>query len=117
MNRYTALVNAQVGNTTRLLKTEITAASAPEAKWLLQAIYGFHALVSSPTEAREDLTIENLSQPQTLEQQRIKNLKATKDRASDTLKAERDRQRRNRALSSLRKSSLVNDSTEIESNI
>jgi hypothetical protein len=103
MNTYTALISAKVGNTSRMVKTEIKAASAAEAKWLLQAIYGFHAISASPTEVREDLTVENLSQPSTPEQQRITSLKAAKDRASDALKAERDRQKRNDALKSLQR--------------
>ncbi len=98
MNTYTALVSAQVGNSTRTVKTEVKAASASEAKWLLQAIYGFHAISSCPTEVREALANENLSQPLTPEKQRITSLKASKDRASDALKAERDRQKRNKAL-------------------
>ncbi len=101
MNTYTALVSAQVGNTRKLVKTEVKAASAAEAKWLLQAIYGFHAVSSSPTEVREEFTLENHSQPATPEQQRITNLKAAKDRASDALKAERDRQKKNQALKNL----------------
>jgi hypothetical protein len=101
MNTYTALVAAKVGNTSRMVKTEIKAASAAEAKWLLQAIYGFHAISSSPTEVREDLTVENLSQPSTPEQQRITSLKAAKDRASDALKAERDRQKKQSAMKAL----------------
>ncbi len=101
MNTYTALVSAQVGNTRKLVKTEVKAASAAEAKWLLQAIYGFHAVSSSPTEVREEFTLENHSQPATPEQQRITNLKAAKDRASDALKAERDRQKKQHALKTL----------------
>ena len=97
MNTYTALVSAQVGNSRKLVKTEVTAASAAEAKWLLQAIYGFHAVTSMPSEKREVLTTENLSQHQTPEQQRITNLKAAKDRANDALKIERDRQKRVKA--------------------
>ena len=101
MNTYTALVAAQVGNTRKLVKTEVKAASAAEAKWLLQAIYGFHAVSSMPSEKREVLTSEDLSQPKTPEQQRINSLKTAKDRASDALNAERDRQRRSKALKSL----------------
>ncbi len=101
MNTYTALVSAQVGNTRKLVKTEVKAASAAEAKWLMQAIYGFHAVSTSPTEVREEFTLENHSQPTTPEQQRITNLKAAKDRASDALKAERDRQKKNQALKNL----------------
>ncbi len=101
MKTYTALVAAKVGTTTKMVKTEVKAASVAEAKWLLQAIYGFHAISSSPTEMREELTVENLSHPPTPEQQRIANLKAAKDRASNALQAERDRQKKSKALKTL----------------
>ena len=101
MNTYTALVSAQVGNSRKLVKTEVKAASATEAKWLLQAIYGFHAVTSMPSEKREVLTSEDLSQPKTPEQQRINSLKTAKDHASDALKAERDRQKRLKALATI----------------
>ena len=101
MNTYTALVAAQVGNSRKLVKTEVKAASAAEAKWLLQAIYGFHAVTSMPSEKREVLTSEDLSKPPTPEQQRLNALKISKDRANDALKAERDRQKRQKALKDL----------------
>ena len=101
MNTYTALVAAQVGNSRKLVKTEVKAASAAEAKWLLQAIYGFHAVSSMPSEKREVLTSEDLSQPKTPEQQRITSLKTAKDRANDALKAERGRQKRLKALATI----------------
>jgi hypothetical protein len=101
MNTYTAQVTAKVGNTSRIVKTEIRAASAAEAKWLLQAIYGFHAVSSMPSEQREILTTEEFSQPKTPEQQRIDSLKTAKDRANDALKAEQDRQKRLKALATL----------------
>ena len=101
MNTYTALVAAQVGNSRKLVKTEVKAASAAEAKWLLQAIYGFHAVSSMPSEKRELITSEDLSKPPTPEQQRIASLKTAKDRARDALTAERDRQKRSKALKSL----------------
>ena len=106
MNTYTALVAAQVGNSRKLVKTEVKAASAAEAKWLLQAIYGFHAVTSMPSEKQEVLTSEDLSQPKTPEQQRIVSLKTAKDHASDALKAERDRQKKQSAIKTL--SSLSN---------
>jgi hypothetical protein len=111
MNTYTAMVAAHVGNTSRLLKTQIRASSAGEAKWLLQAIYGFHALASFPTQEREVLTTEESTHTATPEQQRIASLKTAKDRASDALKAERDRQKRLKATQDLR--SLSN--TELNS--
>lgn len=102
MNTYTAMVAAQVGNTSRLIKTQIRAASAGEAKWLLQAIYGFHALASFPAQEREVLTTEESTHPATPEQQRIASLKTAKDRAGDALKAERNRQKRLKATQDLR---------------
>ncbi len=102
MNTYTAMVAAQVGNSSRLIKTQVRAASAGEAKWLLQAVYGFHAIASFPTQEREVLTTEDSNHPVTPEQQRIASLKTAKDRAGDALKAERDRQKRLKATQDLR---------------
>ena len=102
MNTYTAMVAAQVGNSSRLIKTQIRAASAGEAKWLLQAVYGFHAIASFPTQEREVLTTEDSSHPVTPEQQRIASLKTAKDRAGDALKAEHDRQKKQNAMKTLR---------------
>ena len=113
MNTYTAMVAAQVGNTSRLIKTQIRAASAGEAKWLLQAIYGFHALASFPTQEREVLTTEDSTHPATPEQQRITSLKQAKDRAGDALKAERDRQKRLKATKDLRSVSSTNELSKI----
>ena len=101
MNTYTALVSAKVGTATKLVKTEIKATSASDAKWLLQAVYGFHSLASFPQERREVLTSEDLSKPPTPEQQRLHALKSSKNRANDALKAERDRQKRQKALKDL----------------
>jgi hypothetical protein len=101
MNTYTALVTAQVGNSRKLVKTEVKAASAADAKWLLQAIYGFHAVSTMPSEKREVLTSEDMSQPKTPEQLKITSLSAAKDRASDALKAERDRQKKQKAIKAL----------------
>ena len=110
MNTYTALVAAQVGNSRKLVKTEVKAASAVEAKWLLQAIYGFHAVTSMPSEKQEVLTSEDLSQPKTPEQQRINSLKTAKDRASDALKAERERQKKQSAMKTLNSLSVPTSS-------
>ena len=102
MNTFTAMVAAQVGNSSRLIKTQVRAASAGEAKWLLQAVYGFHAIASFPSQEREVLTTEDSNHPVTPEQQRIASLKTAKDRAGDALKAERDRQKRLKATQDLR---------------
>lgn len=48
MKTYRALVKAKVQNSMRAVPAEIRAQSSSDAKWLLQAIYGFHAVVSTP---------------------------------------------------------------------
>jgi hypothetical protein len=105
MKTFTALISAKVGSSTRLIKTQIRADTASEAKWLLQAIYGFHAVSSLPSEIHE-VALAELQSPRTPEQQRIETLKTAKDRASDALKAERDRQKRTRAMNVLRSTSM-----------
>lgn len=105
MKTFTALVSAKVGSDSRLIKTQIRADTASEAKWLLQAIYGFHAVSSLPTEVHE-MALSELERPKPPEQQRIDTLKTAKDRASDALKAERDRQKRTRAMNALRSTAL-----------
>ena len=103
MKTFKALVKAQVKNNAQNLAVEIRANSSVEAKWLLQAIYGFHAVLSSPVEVQESFANEGImTQPPTPEQQRIASLKAAKERASTALKNERDRQKRSKALQSLR---------------
>lgn len=103
MKTFKALVKAQVGASAKNTAVEIRANSSVEAKWLLQAIYGFHAVLSSPVEVQESLANEGITtQPPTPEQQQIASLKAAKERASTALKNERDRQKRSKALQSLR---------------
>ena len=53
------------------------------------------------------MRIREVIQPPTPEQQRIAALKANRDRASQALKAERDRQRLSRAQQSLRRAQQV----------
>jgi hypothetical protein len=101
MKTYTALIKARVGSSVKAIPVEIQAQNSSDARWLLQAIYGFHALLSSPTELHEDEQLDELIQVKTPEQQRIANLQKTKDRASDALKAERNRQQRAKALKAL----------------
>jgi hypothetical protein len=101
MKTFTALIKAQVGNNARTISVEIRAQNSSDARWLLQAIYGFHALISTPTELHEDKNLEELIQPKTPEQKRIANLQATKDRANDALKAEREKQKKAKAFKTL----------------
>ena len=53
------------------------------------------------------MRIREVIRPQSPEQQRIAALKANRDRASQALKAERDRQRLSRAQQSLRRAQQV----------
>jgi hypothetical protein len=107
MHTYSALVKVQVQSIVRAVPTEIRATNTADAKLLLQAIYGFHAVVSTPT------LVSRLSEisikPKTPEQQRIANLTATKDRAADALKAERDKQNKAKAAETLRQHTLVQE--------
>ena len=109
MKTFKALVKAQVKDNVRNLAVEIRANSSAEAKWLLQAIHGFHAVLSSPVEVQESFANEGImTQPPSPEQQQIASLKAAKERASTALKNERDRQKRSKALQSLRSLSNIN---------
>ena len=100
MKTYTALVKAYVGKSLRAVPTEVRAITATDAKWILQAIFGFHAVLSIPTEVHESAN-ESVIKPLTPDQQRVENLKAAKDRASDALKVERDRQKRTKAMKTI----------------
>jgi hypothetical protein len=48
MNTYQALVRAQVKGSRQLIKTEVRALNAQEARWLLWALYGFHSIQTGP---------------------------------------------------------------------
>lgn len=101
MKTYTALIKATVNGNMRAVPTQIRALNPTDARWLLQAIYGFHSLVSPPTEVAESEAISEIITPKTPEQLRLDNLKAAKDRANDALKSERDRQSKQRAVKTL----------------
>jgi hypothetical protein len=104
MKTYKALIKAQVGDQIKAVPTEIRAQSAVDAKWLLQAIYGFHALVSSPIEVKSAVAEENSQmpkQPLTPEKARIASLRSAKEHASDALQTEKDRQKRAKAIDTL----------------
>ena len=107
MKTYTALIKATVNGSVRATPTQIRAENSTDARWLLQAIYGFHALVSTPIEVREEQSITEITAPKTPEQLRLDTLKAAKDRANDALKLERDRQARQRATKTLANSNKL----------
>jgi hypothetical protein len=107
MKTFTALIKATVNGSVRAVPTQIHAQNSTDARWLLQAIYGFHALVSAPIEVNEDREITEVIQSKTSEQVRLDTLKAAKDRANDALKVERDRQARQRATKALANSNKL----------
>ena len=103
MKTFKAIVKALVNGNFKNTAVEVRANTSSDAKWILQAIYGFHAVLAAPVEEREVLaTEEAVTQPVTPEQQRIANLKIAKDRASDALAAERDRQKKQDAMKTLK---------------
>jgi hypothetical protein len=103
MKTFKAIVTAQVNGNFKNTAVEVRANTSGDAKWILQAIYGFHAVLAAPVEEREVLTTEEaVTQPVTPEQQRIASLKTAKDRAGDALKAEHDRQKKQNAMKTLR---------------
>lgn len=107
MKNYTTLVRAQINGNARTIPTQIRAQNPIDAKWLLQAIYGFHAVISTPIEVREEKSITEITAAKTPEQVRLDTLKAAKDRANDALRVERDRQARKRATQTLANSNKV----------
>lgn len=90
MKDYIATVRIK-GN---IVKTVVHAETTTHARLLLQYQYGFDSIIASP------VLVETIK-PQTPEQLRIDNLKATKDRAADALTAERQRQQVAKAQKSL----------------
>ena len=102
MKTFKAIVRARVNGNFKNTAVEVRANTSGDAKWILQAIYGFHTVLAAPAEEREVLTTEDSSHPVTPEQQRIASLKTAKDRAGDALKAEHDRQKRLKATQDLR---------------
>ena len=48
MNTYQASVRAQVKGRNQVIKTEVRAMNAQEARWLLWAQFGFHSIQAGP---------------------------------------------------------------------
>jgi hypothetical protein len=48
MNTYQASVRAQVNGRSQVIKTEVRALNAQEARWLLWAQFGFHSIQAGP---------------------------------------------------------------------
>ena len=52
MHTYQASVRAQVRGRTQVIKTEVRALNAQDARWLLWAQWGFHSIQSGPTQVK-----------------------------------------------------------------
>ena len=50
MHSYQASVKARVNGRSQVIKTEIRALNAQDARWLLWAQYGFHSIQSGPSQ-------------------------------------------------------------------
>ena len=50
MYTYQASVRAQVRGRSQVIKTEVRALNAQDARWLLWAQWGFHSIQSGPTQ-------------------------------------------------------------------
>ena len=90
MKNYIATVRIK-GNT---VKIDVHAENTTHARLLLQYQYGWDSIVANPV-------LGETIKPKTPEQLRLDSLKATKQKASDTLTAERQRQQIAKAQKSL----------------
>jgi hypothetical protein len=52
MHTYQASVRAQVKYRSQVIKTEVRAMNAQDARWLLWAQYGFHSIQAGPVLAK-----------------------------------------------------------------
>ena len=52
MNTYQASVRAQVKGRSQVIKTEVRAMNAQEARWLLWAQFRFHSIQAGPTQIK-----------------------------------------------------------------
>ena len=52
MNTYQASIRAQVQGRSQVIKTEVRAMNAQDARWLLWAQWGFHSIQSGPTQVK-----------------------------------------------------------------
>ena len=52
MKTYQASVRTQVKDRSQVIKTEVRAMNAQEARWLLWAQFGFHSIQAGPTKLK-----------------------------------------------------------------
>ena len=109
MNKYLATVRLRG----QLVKTYVFADSAIHARLLIQYQFGMDSLLSTPIkeEGRESgythlEEVVKANKPLTPQQQRIKSLQTQKDNVSKQLKAERDRQKIQKAQQTIQSIAL-----------
>lgn len=98
MNKY--LVQIRIKG--QVVNTTIEADSTIHAKLLGEWQYGIGSVASSPIKLEE----QNPKSPQTPQQARIKSLQMQKDNVSKQLKAERDKQKIQKAQQTITKINL-----------
>jgi len=52
MHTYQASIRAHVKGRSQVIKTEVRAMNAQEARWLLWAQFGFHSIQAGPTQIK-----------------------------------------------------------------
>ena len=95
MNKY--LLSIRIKG--QIVKTTIEADSAIHARLLGEWHYGIGSVASTPSKLEEQSTTTT---PQTPQQARIKSLQTQKDNVSKQLKAERNRQKIQKAQQTIR---------------
>jgi hypothetical protein len=55
MHTYQASVRAQVRGRSQVIRTEVRALNAQDARWLLWAQWGFHSIQSGPTQVKTQI--------------------------------------------------------------
>lgn len=98
MNKYLLLIRIKG----QVVKTTIEADSSIHAKLLGEWHYGIGSVANTPTKLEE----QSPKAPQTPQQARIKSLQTQKDNVSKQLKAERDRQKIQKAQQTIQSIAL-----------
>jgi hypothetical protein len=98
MTTYEAKIKKTLPNGKNLI-VRLNAQTIDDAKMILQAIYGFHAITHGPIEKR--LTNEEIQSVSDPDKQKIDNLRNAKKRADAALSQERDKQKKTHALATL----------------
>jgi len=112
MNKYLATVRVKGQS----IKTYVFADSAIHARLLIQYQFGMNSLATSPIKAEGEAVdyqvldeVVKAYKPLTPQQQRIKSLQTQKNNVSNQLKAEKDRQKIQKAQQTIK--SVISNSS------